>query len=435
MTLWKGGPEDLLAAMAAAATRRAYLVTDRDGVRASHDFLSDIARCIGEDHRDYHGHRGIFLAIGTESGHLLSAFVHKTVRGQAAGGVRFWPYSSVEALLRDGLRLSRGMGHKNALAGLWWGGGKGVIARRPGVDHRDAALRAAVYRDYGRFITGLRGCYVTAEDAGTTARDMRHVFETTRHTTCIPAAVGGSGNPSVLTARGVVVAMEAALEACGLGTLEGKTIASEGLGNVARHMIGPLLERGMARFIGADIDAQAVKQAERMHDDERIETRLVAPGDHSMLGEPCDIVAPNAIGASLNPHTIPHIRARIVCGAANNQLEDPARDAAALAARGVLYVPDFLANRMGIVNCANEQYGTFDDDPAILEHLARDSETGIFQRTLAVLAAAKRSGRTPAEEAERLAEALSDVPHPIWGDRGQRIIDALVRSDWIAAAQ
>jgi glutamate dehydrogenase/leucine dehydrogenase len=322
------------------------------------------------------------------------------------------------------------MGHKNALAGLWWGGGKGVIARRPDLDHRDAARRRAIYRDYGRFITGLRGCYVTAEDAGTTADDMAHVFETTRHTTCVPAEVGGSGNPSILTARGVVVAMEAALAARGLGTLEGKTVASEGLGNVARHMISPLLERGVARIIGADVDTHAVEQARKQHGDERFEARLVAPDDHSMLGQLCDIVAPNAIGATLNPTTIPTIEARIVCGAANNQLEDPARDAAALAARGVVYVPDFLANRMGIVNCANEQYGSFEDDPAIVDHLSRDAPTGIFLRTVTVLERAAESGRTPADEAERLAEDLSDEPHPIWGNRGQQIIDALIRGDW-----
>jgi glutamate dehydrogenase/leucine dehydrogenase len=122
--------------------------------------------------------------------------------------------------------------------------------------------------------------------------------------------------------------------------------------------------------------------------------------------------------------------ARIVCGAANNQLEDPERDARALADARVVYVPDFLANRMGIVNCANEQYGSLDDDPAILDHLSRETPFGIHRRTLTVLEAAERSGRTPAEEAEELAETLSDEPHPIWGNRAQRIIDGLIRSGW-----
>lgn len=433
MSLWAASTDALLSAMNDATIRRASVITNDGTVVASHAALGSIADAIGEDTRDYHGHRAVFLAVGEESGHLLSAFVHKTVRGQAAGGVRFWGYATVEEMMRDGLRLSRGMGHKNALAGLWWGGGKGVIARRAGIDHRDAEIRAAVYRDYGRFISGLCGCYVTAEDAGTTPPDMARVFEATRYTTCIPAEVGGSGNPSVLTARGVVAAMEAALEAGGLGTLEGKVIASEGLGNVARHMIGYLLERGVAQVHGADIDEAAVEEARRMHPDERLHVRHVAADDSSVLATPCDVVAPNAVGATLNPRTIPLLRARIVCGAANNQLEEPARDAAAIAARDIVYVPDFLANRMGIVSCANEQYGVFDGDPAIMRHLDRDSPTGIHRRTLDVLERSRLSGRTPAEEAERLAETLSDEPHPIWGDRGGQIIDALVREGWADA--
>lgn len=431
MSLWAASTDALLSAMNDARLYRAYVVTtDAGEVVASHAALGSLAEAIGADTRDYHGHRAIFFAVGEESGHLLSAFVHKTVRGQAAGGVRFWGYARVEDMVRDGLRLSRGMGHKNALAGLWWGGGKGVIARRAGIDHRAPETRAAVYRDYGRFISSLCGCYVTAEDAGTTPKDMARVFETTRHTTCIPTAVGGSGNPSVLTARGVVVAMEAALEAGGHGTLEGKVVASEGLGNVARHMIGYLLERGVARIHGVDIDDAAIAETRRTYGDERVAVKRVAADDASVLATACDVVAPNAIGATLNPRTIPLLCARIVCGAANNQLEDPRRDAPAIAARGIVYVPDFLANRMGIVNCANEQYGVFDDDPAILHHLESESPTGIHRRTLEVLKRAQVSQKTPAEEAELLAEALSDEPHPIWGDRGQQIINALVREGW-----
>jgi glutamate dehydrogenase/leucine dehydrogenase len=139
---------------------------------------------------------------------------------------------------------------------------------------------------------------------------------------------------------------------------------------------------------------------------------------------------PNAVGAGLNPTTIPLIQSKIICGAANNQLEDPRRDARPIEERGILYVPDFLANRMGIVNCANEQYGRFEGDPAITGHLERDTPTGIFRRCLEVIERAGRSGRTTAEEAEALADELSRELHPIWGHRGQRIIDHLVSSGW-----
>ncbi|MBU0551887.1 hypothetical protein KKF91_15795 [Myxococcota bacterium] len=430
-TLWNQHPDALLEALQAAQIRRAYIITDpQSGApRASHPALDEIAATIAADARDYHGHAGIFLEIGEESGHLLSACVHKTKRGQAAGGVRFWVYETVEGFIRDGLRLSRGMGHKNALAGLWWGGGKGVIARRAGVDFTDPEVRRAVYRDYGRFMSGLRGCYVTAEDAGTTAADMAEIYTMTRHTTCIPPALGGSGNPSDLTATGVVVAMEAALAWRGLGALEGKAVALQGLGHVSRAMIGELLKRGVARIIGTDVDARALEMTRRMYLDAPLELREVPLGDMSALAERVDIVAPNAIGAILNPTTIPTIKAPIVCGAANNQLADPS-DGARLLAQGVLYVPDFLANRMGIVNCANEQYGVLPEDPAILAHLARETPTGVYQRALEVFERAAANERSPADEAVALADELAEVPHPIWGDRGAQIIAALVAEGW-----
>jgi glutamate dehydrogenase/leucine dehydrogenase len=124
------------------------------------------------------------------------------------------------------------------------------------------------------------------------------------------------------------------------------------------------------------------------------------------------------------------INTGIVCGAANNQLEDPKRDQHTLHERGILYVPDFLANRMGIVNCANEQYGRFTGDDAIYGHLDRETETGIFRRCMEVFARASASGRTPADEASDLADELSQELHPIWGHRSQRIIDHLVESGW-----
>ena len=432
MNLWQASPDAFIQHLQSTGLRRAWIIThwDTGEVLASHDSLEPLAHSIAAHKRDYRGHEGIFFEIGSESGHLLSAVVHKTRRGQAAGGVRFWTYPSLEEFVSDGLRLSRGMGHKNALAGLWWGGGKGVVARKPGVDHRDSVLRAAVYRDYGRFMTGLQGCYVTAEDAGTTTADMATIFTQTRHTTCIPAELGGSGNPSVLTAEGVVVAMEAALQHLGLGTLEGKTVISQGLGNVAFYMIEDLLQRKVGRVVGADVDPVALDKARRAYAGAPVDLRLVEPGDVSILAQPGDILAPNAVGAILNDTTIPRIQARVVCGAANNQLQVHERDALALQQRGILYVPDFLCNRMGIVNAANEQYGTISHDPAIYRHLDRDEPTGVFQRSLQVFERARQSGRPPAFEAQDLADELAEELHPIWGHRGQLIIRDLVESGW-----
>lgn len=432
MDPWNTTTDAFAETLKSLGSRRAYVYTEpRDRtVVASHGALSGLAEAVAVD-ANYFGHQACFFEVGRESDHLLGAFVHKTRRGQAAGGVRFWKYSTLADYVRDGLRLSRGMGHKNALAGIWWGGGKGVIARRAMIDHLDTAVRSAVYRDYGRFVSGLCGCYVTAEDVGTTPPDMAAVFETTRFTTCIPRDYGGSGNPSILTATGVVVAMEAALAHLALGGLSGKTIALQGLGNVSSYMIGELLARDVARIVGVDIDPTAQRSVADRFSDPRVETRVVPPEDSTIFAETCDVLAPNAVGATINPQTIPLIRAKIVCGAANNQLESSPRDAQSLQKRNVLYVPDFLANRMGIVNCANEQYGVMEEDPAIMTHLDRESATGVFQRCIEVCERAAASGRTTAEEAERFAEELSQEPHPVWGDRGQQIIERLIADGWI----
>ena len=433
MSLWNSSPDQFIDALAAAGLRRAYLVTDPQTgqLKGSHEVMAPLVEAVSGDARDYRAHEGFFFEIGQQSGHLLTAAIHRTRRGQAAGGIRFWSYPTMEDLVRDGLRLARGMGHKCALAGLWWGGGKGVVARRGGKDHRDPEVRGAVYRDYGRFMTGLRGCYVTAEDIGTTTDDMALIFSTTRHTTCIPERLGGSGNPSGPTAAGVVVAMEAALNHLGLGSLQGKRVAMQGLGNVATFMIQELLDREVGAIIGAEIDPVAVARVKDRFAGTCLEACQVEPGDNTILAQQCDVLAPNAVGAILNPETIPGVRAKVICGAANNQLEQSDRDSAALREEGVLYVPDFLANRMGIVNCANEQYGYLGpDDPAIADHLNRETPTGVFQRTLEVLKRAEASGRTTAEEAVALADELMEEPHPLWPHRGQVIINRLVQAGW-----
>ncbi|MEZ4451528.1 MAG: Glu/Leu/Phe/Val dehydrogenase dimerization domain-containing protein [Nannocystaceae bacterium] len=412
-------PRDFVDHLGALGLREAFATTDAEGtIRVSHPGVTDLGAFLRES-SDYAAHEGVFLARGDETGALFGAFVHDTRRGLAQGGLRFWPYESVGDLLRDGLRLAQGMTRKNALAGLWWGGGKGIIARDPAADYRDPGYRRTLYREYGAFVTGLRGAYVTAEDVGTGPADMAEVFTTTRFVTCIPPAVGGAGNPSPATAQGVVCAMEGALDYLGLGTLEGKTIAMQGLGNVGSSMLDELLLRGIGKAIASDISQERLDELGRRYQGAPVELRLLPPGDASILAEPCDILAPNALGAILNPQTIPAIRARIVCGAANNQLLDAARDGEAIRARGLCYVPDFLANRMGIVRVANEQYGHLPDDPAIRRHLGREWENSVFAVTRKTLALADREGITTAAAAIRIADERARDGHPLWGHRGR----------------
>jgi glutamate dehydrogenase/leucine dehydrogenase len=411
--------------------RRFFLVWDaaERRLRASHPALSPLARAVESDQRDFDEHEGVFMQVAPETGVLQGAFVHRTCRGQAAGGVRFWTYDTVEDYLRDGLRLGRGMGHKNALAGLWWGGGKGVMARGTG-RAEDPSARRRVYEEYGQFMSSLRGCYVTAEDVGTCVDDMAAIASRTRFTTCAPQALGGSGNPSVPTALGVVRGMEAALAHLGMGAIQGKTVAMMGTGNVGEPMIGFLRERGVKRIVATDIDGARLERIRAKFSGMDLVLRQVDRSDRSVLAEEVDIVAPCATGAILGPETIPAIRAKIVCGAANNQLEDPNRDDRALAERGVLYMPDFLVNRMGIVNCADEQYGYVDEDPLFQRHLGTEWDNGIYNLSLCILADAKRTGKTPARIAVELADERAREKHPIWGHRGVQIIQSLVRGGW-----
>ena len=425
-------PKQLRDLLVEEGIRRFFLVWDEDEkvVRASHPRLEPLARLLGDDRRDFDRHEGVFVQVAPETGVLQGAFIHRTCRGQAAGGVRFWRYDTVEEYLRDGLRLARGMTHKNALAGLWWGGGKGVMATGTGGDEAAPGVRRTIYQEYGSFLTSLRGCYVTAADVGTSVEDMAAVFSKTRFTTCIPPELGGSGNPSSPTALGVVRGMEAALAFLEMGDLGGKTVAIQGLGHVGEPLVRLLHERGIGRIVGSDIDPGREAALRERFPDLDLTVRIVERGDNTLLGEEAEILSPCATGAILGPETIPRIRARIVCGAANNQLEDPERDDARLQDAGVLYMPDFLVNRMGIVNCADEASGSFDGDPALEEHLGDRWDNSVYRLSLFVLEEARRTGKTPARVALELAEERSFEVHPIQGRRGARIIRSLVSSGW-----
>ncbi len=425
-------PQEFMEFCSAENTARFSFIYDKGSrsLLSSHPQLQPLADFVACDTRDFMEHEGLFFQITQEHSTLQGAFVHSTRRGQAAGGVRYWHYDSMEEYLRDGLRLSKGMTRKNALAGLWWGGGKGVMARQPGLDVTDLQVRAYLYQEYGRFISSLRGCYVTAEDVGTSVQDMAAVFSHTRFTTCIPGDFGGSGNPSVPTARGVVSGMEAALEFQKKGGLEGKTVAVQGMGNVGGPLIELLFEKNVRRVIACDIDPQVIKRVEKRNLGKPLEARLTGPRDYSLFQEECDILSPNATGAILNPRTIPKIRAPIICGAANNQLEDAGRDDRLLFEKEIRYVPDFLTNRMGIVNAANEQYGYVKDDPLFERHLTRDWEHSVYQTTLRVLRQSYSTGTPSAEIAMQLADRLAREEHPIFGHRGRQIIASLAADLW-----
>ena len=412
--------------------KKFYFVYDRKNkkVVSSHKVLRPIADFMNHDKRDFNFHEGCFFQLTDKYDILQGAFVHRTNRGQAAGGVRYWSYDTVEDYLRDGLRLAKGMTHKNALAGLWWGGGKGVMAHNGSFDKKDPGLREYVYKQYGKLMTSLKGCYVTAEDVGTNVTDMANIFSETRFTTCIPYEFGGSGNPSVPTARGVVAGMRAALKFMNNESLKGKTIGIQGTGNVGRPLIKFLFEEKVKKIVACDINPDNVAKAKEENQGKNLDVFLAGKDDFSIFAQDCDIISPCATGAVINSSTVPLIKAKIICGAANNQLEDPDRDDKVLFKKGILYVPDFLTNRMGIVNCANEQYGYVKDDPFIEMHLLSDWKHSVYRTTLQVLKKSKKNGKPPGKVAVKLADKMSKENHPVFGHRGREIIGSLVDEKW-----
>ncbi|GER66120.1 leucine dehydrogenase [Weizmannia acidilactici] len=270
--------------------------------------------------------------------------IHDTTLGPALGGTRMWTYESEEAAIEDALRLAKGMTYKNAAAGLNLGGGKTVIIGDPHKDKNEEMFRA-----FGRFIQGLGGRYITAEDVGTTVEDMDIIHEETNFVTGVSQTYGSSGNPSPVTAYGCYVGMKAAAkEAFGSDSLEGKTIAVQGVGNVAFELCRYLHGEG-ANLIVTDIAADAVKRAV-----DAFRAKAADPKD--IYAVDCDIFAPCALGAILNDHTIPLLKAKVIAGSANNQLKEP-RHGDLIHEMGILYAPDYVVNAGGVINVADELHG------------------------------------------------------------------------------
>lgn len=266
--------------------------------------------------------------------------IHDTTLGPALGGTRMWTYASEEDAIIDVLRLAKGMTYKNAVAGLNLGGGKTVIIGDPKKDKNEAMFRA-----FGRYIQGLNGRYITAEDVGTTEEDMNIIYQETDYVTGTSPSYGSSGNPSPATAFGVYQGMKAAAKAAfGSDSLEGKTVAVQGAGNVAFSLCRYLYEEG-ARLIVADINKDAVQRTVEAYG-------AVAIDPADIVKVACDIYAPCALGATINDESIPHMKAKVIAGAANNQLKEP-RHGDALHELGIVYAPDYVINAGGVINISD----------------------------------------------------------------------------------
>jgi valine dehydrogenase (NAD+) len=332
------------------------------------------------------GHEQVVFCHDAESGLRAVIALYSTALGPGLGGTRFRPYPSLTTAVADVLDLSKAMAYKNALAGLDHGGGKAVIVGDPNRDKTEALLRA-----YGRFVESLGGRYVTACDVGTYVEDMDVVARESRWVTGRSEVAGGAGDSSVLTALGVFHGMRAgALVRWGTDGLAGRTVGVSGVGKVGRHLVPLLLGNG-ADVIVTDVDDAAVTRVLA----ENSGVRAVASTE-VLVGAEIDVYAPCALGHALTPEVARTLRAGLVCGGANNQLAVP-EVAEVLAAREVLYCPDYCVNAGGVIQVADELHGfSFER--------ARARTERIYDTTLAVLRAAAEYGETPAAAADRLAE-------------------------------
>ncbi|MER7167399.1 Glu/Leu/Phe/Val dehydrogenase [Micromonospora sp. NPDC000207] len=338
------------------------------------------------------GHEQVVFCQDKQSGLRAIIGIHSTALGPALGGTRFYPYPSEEAALADVLDLSRGMAYKNALAGLDHGGGKAVIWGDPEQLKSEALLRA-----YGRFVESLGGRYYTACDVGTYVADMDVVARETRYVTGRSVEHGGAGDSSVLTAWGVFQGMRAAAEHLwGSPTLRGRRVGVAGLGKVGKHLTGHLLDDG-AQVVATDVSPRALEWTRTTYP----QVELVADAT-ALVSSDIDVYAPCALGGALDDDTVAALRARMVAGAANNQLAHPGIEKL-LADRGVLYAPDYVVNAGGVIQVADEIEG-FDFDRAKLR------ATRIFDTTREILRLADAEGVPPAVAADRLAERrMTDV--------------------------
>jgi leucine dehydrogenase len=326
--------------------------------------------------------------------------VHSTARGPSLGGCRIWTYADTRAAVRDALRLSGAMTLKSAVAGLPLGGGKGVIMLPTGTAPPTGDDRRAVLLDFGETVQTLDGAYLTAEDVGTAEPDMQTIAEVTRHVTGLATERGGSGDPSPWTALGVEAAIRVACERVfGSSSLEGRSIAVVGVGSVGGRL-AELLTEGGAQLVLADIDERRRELAYRLG------ARWTDP--RSALTAGVDVLAPCALGGVLDDESVPLLRARAIAGAANNQLTHEAVGEL-LAARGILWVPDFVANAGGVVNIAVEL------EPEGYDTARAETRVRAIGDTVrTVLDHAEATGSTPLAAAleiarRRVAEAASPV--------------------------
>ncbi len=336
-------------------------------------------------------HEQVVFCNDPDTGLKAIIAIHNTVLGPALGGTRMWSYKSEAEAVNDVLRLSRGMTYKAAISGLNLGGGKAVII---GDSKKDKS--ESLFRKFGRFVNNLNGKYITAEDVGTSTKDMEYVAMETKHVTGLPESMGGGGDPSPVTAYGVYMGMKAAAQfAWGNDNLSGKKVVVQGVGHVGENLVKNLRKENAIVYI-TDINEEQLKKVSLEYGAEVIRPDAVYDMD-------MDIYAPCALGATLNTENINKLRCQVISGAANNQLADETIHGPMLMEKGIIYAPDFLINAGGLINVYSELI-SYNRQRALTqtEH--------IYAVTLEILKTARAEGIYTQLAATKLAEKrISDI--------------------------
>lgn len=291
------------------------------------------------------GHQKIVFCNDEDTGLKAIIAIHDTTLGPALGGTRMWPYKTEAEALRDVLRLSRTMTYKAAITGLNLGGGKGVIIGNSRIDKNEALMRR-----YGRFIKNLNGSFITAEEVGTSPKDMEYIRMETQYVTGVPESLGGSGDPSPVTAKGVFIGIKACVkELYGTDSLAGRSVAVQGIGHVGENLVHLLREENAKVYV-SDINDERLIQIAKKYGAEAV-------SNNNLFDLEFDIYSPCALGATVNSETIQKMKCSIIAGSANNQLADEQEHGRMLLEKGILYAPDYLINAGGLINCYSEIAG------------------------------------------------------------------------------
>ncbi len=345
-----------------------------------------------------HNHEQILFCNDNATGLKAIIAVHNTILGPSLGGTRFWNYNNETEALTDVLRLSRGMTYKSSVAGINLGGGKAVIIGDPKKIKNEALLRR-----FGKFVNSLGGKYITAEDVAMTSRDMEIIKMETDYVSGLPENMGGSGDPSPVTAYGVYVSMKAsARETWGSDSLNGKKVLVQGIGHVGEVLVSHLTKEGAKVYIN-DISEERLKQVADKYKAE------VVSAD-KMFDLDIDVYAPCALGATVNDTTLSKLKCKIICGAANNQLADENIHGETVGKKGILYAPDFVVNAGGIINVYYELDGYNRERALAHAEKIYDTTYNLFQlakaEKIATYKAANKLGEQRLEAIARINAVL-----------------------------